>query len=56
MVGAHDGGYYLVFNLHFYMVAGLGRSPDGIWLAALRLHVVAEDGAYERKRLGGRRD
>jgi hypothetical protein len=52
-VCSSDGRYCPFSNLDHDRFTGLRPAPDGIRLVALQNHVVAEDGADERERLGG---
>ncbi len=45
--GCCGGGVFA--DLRSDGIARIGRSPDGFRLAALQRHVVAKDGADERK-------
>ena len=51
---AGSAGCCVRADLHADIVSRIRPAPDGIGLAALKHHVVAEDGADERKRLNGR--
>src|SRR3954465_7163845 len=53
-VGGGDCGRGILTDLDAYFVAGLRPSPDGVRLASLEHHVIAEDRADEGERTGVR--
>jgi hypothetical protein len=53
-VGAGRAGCGVFCDLNADLVTGIGPAPDGVGLAALENHVVAEDGTDEGQSLRGR--
>ena len=53
-IGAGSAGCGVFADLNLDGITRIGPAPDGVGLAALQDHVVAKDGADERKWLGNR--
>lgn len=54
--GVGDGGGFTTSDGNHHLGAGLGPAPDGVELAALEHHVLAEEWSDKGPRVGGRQE